>query len=197
MRYRRSRISQRAPIFLGCEGESEQAYGQLLNDLLQAFQLPVHLEVVNLSPGAGDPLARLRRANQVIARRRIRRSDFVSRAILMDSDQVERDSERRIEAERFAGELAIRIIWQEPCHEALLLRHLEGFAQHRPPTSAGAATLLAGVWPQYKKPMTKTLLSRRIGLTEVLRAAAVETELAAFLREIGLFRSQAGGSKSR
>ena len=65
---RRPIIKPKTPIFLGCEGESEQAYGQLLNDLLQAEGRPVHLEVVNLSPGAGDPIARLRRAAQEIAR---------------------------------------------------------------------------------------------------------------------------------
>lgn len=62
MRMRRRIIKPKTPIFLGCEGESEQAYGQLLNDLLQAAGHPVHLEVVNLSPGAGDPASRLRRA---------------------------------------------------------------------------------------------------------------------------------------
>lgn len=179
--------STQAHIF-GCEGESEQAYGQLLNDLLQDARLPVHLEVVNLSPGAGDPFARLRRADQEIARRRQRRSDFVSKVVLMDSDQLDGDAHRRFEVERLAGKLAIRIIWQEPCHEAMLLRHLEGFTRHRPPTGGVATALLLSAWPQYEKPMTRVRLARRIGLADVLRAATVESVLGGFLREIGLLR---------
>lgn len=114
-------IPQRRPIFLGCEGESEQAYGQLLNDLLRAANRPFHLEVVNLNPGAGDPIARLRKAGQEIARRRLRRPEFYLKAILMDSDQVDGDAQRRQQAEQLARDLDIRIIWQIPCHEALLL----------------------------------------------------------------------------
>jgi hypothetical protein len=186
MRMRRSIIKPKTPIFMGCEGESEQAYGQLLNDLLQAEGHPVHLQVVNLSPGAGDPVARLRRAAQEIARRRQRRSDFARRAVLLDLDQVQNDNQRRQQAEQLANQLDIRIIWQEPCHEALLLRHLNGFAQHRPPSTPAAAVALNGVWPQYAKPMTKILLARRIGLADVRRAANVEPALAAFLRDVGL-----------
>lgn len=183
---RRPIIKPKTPIFLGCEGESEQAYGQLLNDLLQAERLPVHLEVVNLSPGAGDPIARLRRAAQEIVRRRQRRSEFARRAVLLDLDQVQHDNQRRQQTEQLANQLDIRIIWQEPCHEALLLRHLNGFAQHRPPSTPAAANALNGAWPQYAKPMTKILLARRIGLADVQRAANVEPELAAFLHDIGL-----------
>ncbi|OZA92230.1 MAG: hypothetical protein B7X76_00540 [Azorhizobium sp. 39-67-5] len=154
--------------------------------MLHAADVAVHLEVVNLNPGAGDPLARLRRADQEIARRRQRRSEFARKAVLMDSDQVDGDAQRRNETERLAQQLGIRIIWQETCHEAFLLRHLEGFAQHRPPTTNGAGVALQAAWPQYRKPMTKLLLARRIGLAEVRRAAAVEAALAAFLTEIGL-----------
>lgn len=186
MRKRHPTITPRTPIFLGCEGESEQAYGQLLNDLLQAAGRPVHLEVVNLSPGAGDPVARLRRASLEIARRRQRRSGFVRRAILMDSDQVENEPNRRQQAEQLAVELDIRIIWQEPCHEALLLRHLDGHGQDRPPTTPASAAALQAAWPQYRKPMTKILLARRIGPAELRRAAAVEPGLAQFLQAIGL-----------
>lgn len=51
-------IVQRTRIFPGCEGESEQSYGQLLNDLLSSTNVLIHLDVVTLNPGAGDPIAR-------------------------------------------------------------------------------------------------------------------------------------------
>jgi hypothetical protein len=186
MTSRRAIIPQRTPVFLGCEGESEQAYGQVLNDLIREANRPVHLEVVNLNPGAGDPIARLRKAGQEIVRRRQRRSEFRLQVALMDSDQVEADGRRRQQAERCAQDLGIRIIWQEPCHEAMLLRHLDGFAQSRPPTSGAAGTLLKAAWPDYRKPMTRIQLARRIDLEAVKRAADVEPSLFAFLREITL-----------
>jgi RloB-like protein len=171
MRPRRPIIPQRTPIFVGCEGESEQAYGQILNDLLREAKRPVHLEVVNLNPGAGDPFARLRKAEQEIIRRRQRRSEFRLQVVLMDSDQVDTDSKRWQQAERCAQDLGIRIIWQEPCHEAMLLRHLDGFACNRPLTSGTAQAILKAAWPDYRKPMTKIQLAQRIDLSAVQRAA--------------------------
>lgn len=188
MRTRRPIIVQRTPIFFGCEGESEQGYGQLLNDLLRAADIPVHLEVVNLNPGAGDPIARLRRAQQEIARRRRRRSEFEGKLVLMDSDQVDGNAHRRQQAQQLANDLGLRIIWQEPCHEAFLLRHLDGYEQNRPPTAQAAINALRAAWPEYEKPMTKIRLSRRIGMPEVQRVASVEAVLADFLYEIKLLR---------
>lgn len=186
MRRRPNNIVQRVPIFLGCEGESEQGYGRLLNDLLRAADLAIHLEVVNLNPGTGDPISRLRRAEQEIKRRQVRRSEFKGKAVLMDSDQVDGNAQWRRDAEQLAQKLDIRIIWQEPSHEALLLRHLAGRDRNRPPTTQAANAALQADWPEYRKPMTRVLLARRIGLEEICRAAAVEVSLAGFLREVGL-----------
>jgi hypothetical protein len=188
MRPRRRIIPQRTPIFLGCEGESEQAYGQVLNDLLREAGRPIHLEVVNLNPGAGDPMTRLRKADKEIDRRQRRRTAFRLQAVLMDSDQVDGDGKRRHQAEHYALDLGIRIIWQEPCHEALLLRHLDGCAKKRPMTSGDAGAMLKTAWPEYRKPMTKLQLAQRIDLEAVRRAAAVEPALHAFLRDITLLQ---------
>jgi hypothetical protein len=187
MRSRRT-IIQRAPVFLGCEGESEQAYGQFLNELLRLSDRPFHVEAVNLSPGAGDPISRLQRAKQEIIRRSKRRSEFRFKAVLLDSDQIDRDQERRRRAERLALELGIKIIWQEPCHEAILLRHLDGFARNRPIRSSDAEDALRSAWPDYRKPMTKVQLARRLTLEAVERAAAVEPSLLELLRAISLLR---------
>ena len=104
----------------------------------------------------------------------------------MDSDQVDGDASRRSNAEQLARELGIRIIWQQPCHEAFLLRHLDGQDRNRPPTTQIASAALQAIWPQYSKPMTKILLARRIGLAEIKRVAAVEESFAAFLTTIRL-----------
>lgn len=184
MTARRPLIPQRIPVFLGCEGESEQAYGQLLNQFLREKGLHIHLEVVALTPGAGDPMARLLRADQEIRRRAERRTAFRLKAVIMDSDQVVHDSARRQQAEHHARKLQIHIIWQEPCHEALLLRHFPDFAQRRPPTSREAASTLVRFWPEYRKPMTRLQLQDRIAFDDIERAARVEPGLAIFLNNI-------------
>jgi hypothetical protein len=77
-------------------------------------------------------------------------------------------------------------VWQRPCFEAVLLRHLEGRAGHRPPDTPGAGRALERDWPDYEKPMSRTDLARRLDLAAALRAAAVEPELGVMLRCIGL-----------
>lgn len=188
MRPRRPLIVQRLPVFLGCEGESEQAYGQLLNNVLRDQGYHVHLEVVALTPGAGDPVVRVIRAEQEIRRRSERRTPFRLKAILMDSDQVLHDDIRRREAEVHARRLQIRIIWQEPCHEAVLLRHLPALTQRRPATSSEAIAALVRAWPEYRKPMTRQQLQARLGVDDIERAASVETGLAELLQAIRRLR---------
>jgi hypothetical protein len=118
MSRRRSIIAPRKPAFVGCEGESEQAYGQVLYDILKERERPFHLEVVNLSPGAGNPTSRLLKAEQEINRRSQRRSEFKLKVVFLDFDQVDRDLKLLQQAQELASKLGIRIIWQEPCHEA-------------------------------------------------------------------------------
>ena len=96
------------------------------------------------------------------------------------------------DAEHLAREHDIRLIWQEPCHEALLLRHLPGRASDRPPTSKLALTALKAVWKEYEKPMSAASLSRRIDMAGLRRAAAAEPGLREFLNDIGVDLSGAG-----
>jgi hypothetical protein len=82
----------------------------------------------------------------------------------------------------------VRIIWQDPCHEAVLLRHLPGCSDRRPPTSGVALTAVRQAWPDYEKPMARAQLTTRINLDAIRRAADVEPDLHGFLVEIGLLR---------
>ena len=186
MTRRRPTIERKKPAFFGCEGESESAYGQVLSDILRALGRPVHLHVELLAPGAGDPLARLQKALQRITEHEKRREKFRWKAILMDSDQAAMEPERAAEATRLAAQHHVRIIWQDPCHEALLLRHLPGCSDRRPPASAVALTALRQVWPDYEKPMARAQLATRIDHDAIRRAADVEPDLRGFLVEIGL-----------
>lgn len=158
MTRRRPIRRQKKPVFLGCEGESEAAYGQVLNDLLRLHEVPVHLVVETLAPGAGDPLTRVQRAIKRIAAREQRRIKFQLKAILLDSDQTAHQRERAERAGQIAARHEIQLIWQDPCHEALLLRHMPGRANHKPPTSEAAQRALTQIWIEYDKPMSRARL---------------------------------------
>ena len=186
MTYRRRTIPRRTPIFLGCEGESEQAYGQFLNELAHAANLHIHLEVVNLSPGAGDPVSRMRRAHKQIERRQRNRTEFRLRAVLLDSDQIDNNPHRKETAEKIGREHQIDIIWQSPCHEAFLLRHFAEFENRRPVARGEIDALLHQVWPDYQKPMTRLRVAKKLTIENVRRASQAEPALCDFLRAVGL-----------
>lgn len=177
---------QRKRFFLGCEGKSEQAYGQLLNKLAQEVQVPVYLDVKTLTPGAGNPLALVKRAIKKIKQAEKVRFPYSKRFILLDQDQAPTDSQMAEETEAFAKNNNITLIWQTPCHEALLLRHLQGHANKRPLNSYEAEKALIKAWPEYSKPMTRKKLSQCIGMKEVRQAMIVEPGLEVFLQTIGI-----------
>ena len=193
MRLKDRRRSERKRLFLGCEGKSEVAYAKLLDDFAKQTGAPAHLDIQQLFPGAGAPLARIQRAIKILGGRvQKRRVPYAGRFILLDRDQVQ--SRRMAEnVESLAGEHDIKLIWQEPCHEALLLRHLPRCASDRPPASKLAESALRAVWPEYKKPMSAASLSKRIDMVGLCRAATVEPRLRELLNDIGLDPSGPGG----
>ncbi|CAN7219600.1 hypothetical protein LJR246_000763 [Mesorhizobium sp. LjRoot246] len=157
-----------------------------MNNAVRESGLPFHIEVVNLNPGAGDPLARIKRADQEVARRSTRRAEFRFKTVLMDADQIENDPQRRQQVEALAAAYNISIVWQRPCHEAFLLRHFEGYHNHRPATPPLARAALLEVWPEYKKPMTSLQVSRKISIAGVRRVANSDAALETFLRQVRL-----------
>ena len=178
---------QKKRFFLGCEGQSEIAYARLLSEFAKQVCVPAYLDIQPLFPGAGAPLPRIQCAVKILERKvQRRRMPYAGRFILLDRDQVQGDQRMLEEAERLAGEYHIKLIWQEPCHEALLLRHLSGHVGDRPPTSRDADSRLRAVWPEYEKPMSAASLSQRIDQTGLRCAAAVEPGLNEFLDTIGL-----------
>jgi hypothetical protein len=105
--------------------------------------------------------------------------------MVMDADKLGNVPARDARLKEIAGGARLRIIWEHPCHEAFLLRHLQGCKDQRPQTSALAMSALRHHWPEYTKGMPATRLADRIGDAEVRQAQAVEPELAAFLADIG------------
>ena len=186
IRRHRPYIDQRRPVFIGCEGASEVSYAGFLQDLLRDVSLPVHLVIEELGLGAGDPLARIDLAVRRLDHLRRTRIAPLQRFVLLDDDQIAADPQRAVRARRTAAENNIVIVWQRPCFEAVLLRHLPDRATRRPPDTSEAVRALVRVWPEYQKPMTRAGLARRLDRQAVLQAAAVEPELDVLLRCLGL-----------
>jgi hypothetical protein len=178
-------IPSRRPVFLGCEGESEQAYCIVLGDIIKQTVNNVHLEAMLLGEGAGNPLAKMKKAIKKIEQYERTRSKFWKKAVLIDSDLIDHDLELKILTENLASSRGIRIIWQQPCHEAFLLRHLPNCSQLRPPTSVLATRELMVKWQNYKKPMSGIQIAKSINRVGLEQASSVEAEFRGFLNDLG------------
>lgn len=185
-RARRPSIPQRRRVFLGCEGESERSYGVLLAQLLESQRRDIHLDVVLLRPGGGDPLSLVERAVRRIQEgERKRAAAYSLRAMLIDFDKIGESPQRDARIGPIAERERIRIIWQRPCHEALLLRHIDGCHTSKPPTPHYAIAELRKRWPEYERGMPAAWLGEKIEHTDLRRALGTELELRHFLLEIG------------
>lgn len=183
----RRSIPQRRRFFVGCEGESEQGYVGLLSLLAEDAGCGVHLDAVLLRPGGGDALALVERAVDRLRENERKRDPYEHRVVLLDADTLNRAPDRDARIDPLARTYDLLLVWQAPCHEALLLRHLEGCERFRPPNTAEAERRLIEHWPDYRKGLPARRLSDRIGRAELARAGSVERQLADFLRRIGLF----------
>lgn len=186
-RPQRRRIPQRRRLFVGCEGESERGYGAFLTRLIEERELAVHLDMVVLQPGGGDPCAIVELAAQrIVQKQKSRGEPYDRKIVLLDADRLGAVPERDQRLQQIARRERLHLVWQRPCHEAMLLRHIDGCAQLSPPDSTAAVRELQRRWEDYRKGMSAARLAERLDLGAVLRAAAVENELAEFLTEIGL-----------
>ncbi|MFA7504698.1 MAG: RloB domain-containing protein [Burkholderiaceae bacterium] len=174
-------------MFVGCEGESERSYGAFLTRLIEEGELAVHLDTVVLQPGGGDPCAIVELAVQRIAQKQKNRGEPYDRKIvLLDADRLGAVPDRDQRLLQISRREDLHLVWQRPCHEAMLLRHIDGCAQLAPPDSTAAVRELRRRWDDYRKGMSAARLAERLDLDAVARAAAVENDLAVFLAEIGL-----------
>jgi hypothetical protein len=180
----RPRIPQRVRVYLGCEGRSEQSYGARLGQI--ANSVGRHVYIDNDVLGGGDPLALVDLAVRRIAAREAKRGDFVHRAVLLDRDRLGLSPDRDRQIAPLARRHGVQLIWQSPCHEGFLLRHFEGQEATQLATSDLAMQALTRVWPEYRKGTPANGLALRIDRGAILRAAAVEPDLRAFLALIGL-----------
>jgi hypothetical protein len=183
---RRAIVLQRVPVFIGCEGQSERGYAGLLMKIIRQGQLSFHLHIEDLGLGSGDPHARIQKAAKKIKHTEERRTRFAGRFVLLDKDQAEMDPQKAQSAQNLAQQKGISIIWQDPCFEAVLLRHLPNCSTRRPATTQIAKDDLVKEWPDYNKGMPTASLEKRIDTAALARVATVEPALGALLRFLKL-----------
>ncbi len=146
----------------------------------------VYLDAQPLQPGGGDPLALVCRAEEVIAKFERTREPYEEKYLLIDRDKIGSSPERDQQIQPILNRINARVIWQDPTHEALILRHLPGCAMHRPANTQIAMQRLRQQWPQYEKPMSAMQLANRINLEGLCQAAKVEDDLRAFFVSVEL-----------
>ena len=183
---RRRGIPRRKRILFACEGESEQSYGTLLHRLVE-HNRRLHIDAVIPPPGRGDPLAIIERSIRFLHARQSSRAPYLVRAVILDADKRGENPQRDRQIDALASRHDLHVIWQSPCHEAFLLRHVAGQQTLRPSTSKEAHDRLASVWKDYRKGSPTAFLLKYIGLDEIALACQVEQELQRFLQAISYF----------
>lgn len=186
MRGRRGARPQRKRLFVGCEGESERGYAALLQRYAEIDDLLVHIDPVLLQPGGGDPCALVERALALLTQRERRHGDpYADSFVLLDTDKLGQAPQRDLRARQIAERAGLTLVWQEPCHEAMLLRHLENCTNLQPGTTPLALQQLTQRWPAYEKGMAAVRLAERIDMAGARRVAQNDDALAALLTAIG------------
>jgi hypothetical protein len=180
---RRRAIPRRNRIFLGCEGESEQAYGRFLNNLAEVSGVKVNIVTVNLQP-AGDPNVLAQKAISELKRHE-RKGGFVGAALMLDSDKLEEFADKGKRVKEILIDSELTVIWQVPDHEGFLLRHFRGYEDSVPPRGKSLGPLRAE-WPTYHKNMAAKDLQKTLTIEHVRRAEKACTELKELLKAIGI-----------
>jgi hypothetical protein len=180
---RRLSRPRKKPVFLAGEGLSERGYCRWLNRLAAETNAPVAIRAEALR--GGDPLDLIEQSIDRLRTVERQRGFYRTRGLLLDGDLRGQSIERDAQAIRLAQDKRIRLIWQEPLHEAFLLRHFAGYENHRPPDQASAERLLRRVWPDFTKGLDGSDYGRVLTAEHLTVVRTVERDLNAFLRDAG------------
>lgn len=180
---RRLSRPRKKPVFLAGEGLSERGYARWLNRLADEIDIPVAIRAEALQ--GGDPLDLVEQAMDRLQAVERHRGPYQRRGLLLDGDLRGQSGQRDAQAIQLAQNKRIRLIWQEPSHEAFLLRHFAGYENHRPPDQDSAERLLRRVWPNFAKGLDASDYGRVLTAEHLAVARAAEVELDAFLRDSG------------
>jgi len=170
-------------VFLGCEGDSERSYGAWLQAVAKDYKIGITVDTYPDTGGGNQPYDIIERCMLEMLRRERRYGPYFSRAILLDSDNINNDPDQNNNAIERARAHNVRVVLQDYEHEAFLLRHIAGHEHTRPNKGQGRAALQAA-WPEYRRKFGKVQLYDKFGLEDLRRVCSVEPELREFLRSI-------------
>ncbi len=180
-------FERRKRVFLGCEGESERSYGRFLSRITERKSLSISMDTVVVN--GGSPRTMVQRAISMAREGAVKRGRYFFKALLLDSDKLAESPkgarQEKLELEGLAIRHNMLLIWQEPCHEGFLLRHINGCHSLAPPDCKNAQVMLLKQWPDYSKPIQVKVLEDRLGLQEILTLARQESSFGLFLKKIG------------
>ena len=177
---------RRKTIFIACEGESEQGYVAMLQHFADADGLHVHLQ--NPVPGGtGNAQTLVSKANEIVRKeQQLNGVNFFSRYIILDTDGSGVAEAKDLRKQ--ASEAEVKLVFQDCCFEAFLLRHFEAKKDAEPPNAAEAKKQLKKVWKGYRKALSAQELMKKLNL-DMVRSAAMRPQNRDFkelLRDIGL-----------
>lgn len=179
------RPSKKAPIFFGCEGESEQAYGKFLNTLAKKMDLKVHISTFVASP-AGDAFVVIQKSIKEFKIRSENRDIFKAKFVLLDSDTLSQiENRKRDKMYKMIKDNGFIAIWQCPDHEGFLLKHFDGH-QNSNPSKRDSEIMLKKVWPEYKKNIPADKIEKALDIDKVIRASSVNESFMKILKIIGV-----------
>lgn len=122
--YSRRPVQRRRPIFVGVEGKSERAFVRFLQHCCDRSDLHIHLACF-VGTG-GDTVAVVQEVHRALTRRSDSR-EMDDRLVLLDADRVAEDVRSGRDAKAEASNRGLRVIFQQPNLEGLLLRLHRGF----------------------------------------------------------------------
>lgn len=178
------RRKQRKRVLVVCEGASERGYGRWLHSILDSLGYYVHIVPWLPGAGGGDYLFLVEESIKHINLERKRGRPYKITSILLDTTQKGNNAVRDRKADKLTRSAGLYVIWQDPDHEAFLLRHLPRCETLRPPVGRTMAKLLENL-PSYRKGMAGAELNQILNADCLRRAYGVEVAFAEFLNEIG------------
>lgn len=179
----RSSVEPRRVIFIGVEGKSDRAFAQFLQRCCDKEGLHLHLDIKK--GNGGDSVGVVKEAARHLTRHSDKR-DISATLVLLDSDRIEQDRQAGRDAQAVASEHGLKIIFQNPNLEGLLLRLHEGY-ENRQIAAGNSMTELCKVWLEYSKSsLTADQLTGRFDVSDVQRAARYDDELRTLLNVLGL-----------
>ena len=181
---RRRPIEPRRVIFIGVEGKNDRAFAKFLQSCCDGAGLHLHLNVMTGS--GGDSVAVVREAARRLKRHLDRKDNISYSLVMLDRDRYAQDVQAGRDAQAVASKSKLKIIFQNPNLEGLLLRLHQGH-ESREIAAGDSMAELRKVWPEYRKSsLTADQLKRRFTVSDLRRAARHDQGLRRLLDVLGL-----------